>query len=118
MKKTIFVSLVFLLLAAPAVKGQAALLVLIFGDKAATENFHFSLKLGVNYSIIHGYEDGRNGVSLNFGLVNNIKINDKLSFIPEFIPLANRQIKDVSVSPPEILIWMISFRMWIRPAAS
>lgn len=97
MKKVFFISLVFLLLSSSVVKGQAALLVLIFGEKAATENFHFALKLGVNYSIIHGYEEGRNGVSLNFGLVNNIKLSDKLSFIPEFIPLASRQIKDVPV---------------------
>lgn len=97
MKKTIYISLVFLLLSSPLVKGQAALLVLIFGDKAATENFHFSLKLGLNYSIIHGYEDGKNGLSLNFGLVNNIRLTDRLSLIPEFIPLASRQIKNVPV---------------------
>lgn len=97
MKKIIYIALAFLLLSSSLAKGQAALLVLIFGDKAATENFHFSLKLGVNYSIIHGYEEGRNGVSLNFGLVNNIKLTEKLSLIPEFIPLASRQIKDVPV---------------------
>lgn len=97
MKKTIFITLTFLLLSSTVMKGQAALLVLIFGDKAATENFHFSLKLGVNYSIIHGYEEGRNAASLNFGLVNNIRLTDKLTLVPEFIPLAARQIKDVPV---------------------
>jgi hypothetical protein len=97
MKKQIVVSLLFLLLAAPGVRGQAALLVLIFGDKAATENFHFSLKLGVNYSIIHGYEEGNNGVGLNFGLVNNIRLTERLSLIPEFIPVAARKITDVPV---------------------
>jgi len=97
MKKTLYISLVFLLLSSSVVKGQAALLVLIFGEKAATENFHFSLKLGVNYSIIHGYEEGKNAASLNFGLVNNIRLSDKLTLVPEFIPLAPRQIKDVPV---------------------
>lgn len=97
MNKTIFITLTFLLLSSSVVKGQAALLVLIFGDKAATENFHFSLKLGVNYSIIHGYEDGRNGASFNFGLVNNIRLTEKLTLVPEFIPLAPRHIKDVPV---------------------
>lgn len=95
MKRIIIISLTLLLIGTTASKGQAALLVLIFGDKAATENFHFSLKLGVNYSIIHGYDEGRNGVGLNFGLVNNIKLTEKLSLIPEFLPLASRQIKDV-----------------------
>ena len=97
MKKTIFISLVFLLLSSSVVKGQAALLVLIFGEKAATENFHFSLKLGVNYSIIHGFEEGKNASSFNFGLVNNIRLTDRLTLTPEFIPLAPRQIKDVPV---------------------
>ena len=97
MKRILYLSLVFLLLTSSVVKGQAALLVLIFGEKVATENFHFSLKLGVNYSIIHGYEEGTNGVSLNFGLVNNIKLTDRLSLIPEFIPLAPREIRDVPV---------------------
>lgn len=97
MKRYLFVSLFILLMASPAVKGQAALLALIFGDKAATENFHFSLKLGVNYSIIHGYEEGRNAFSFNFGLVNNIKLTERLSLIPEFIPAASRKIMDVPV---------------------
>ncbi len=87
----------FLLLSTSMVKGQAALLVLIFGDKAATENFHFSLKLGMNYAIIHGIEDGDYATSLNFGLVNNIRLSDRLSLVPEFIPLAPRQMKNVPV---------------------
>ena len=98
MKKYILTSLLFLILSSSAVvKGQAALLVLIFGDKVATENFYFSLKLGATYSIIHGYEDGKNATSLNFGLVNNIKLTEKLSLIPEFLPLSSRGIKDVPV---------------------
>lgn len=98
MKKHILTSLFFLILSSSAVvKGQAALLVLIFGDKVATENFYFSLKLGATYSIIHGYEDGKNATSLNFGLVNNIKLTEKLSLIPEFLPLSSRGIKDVPV---------------------
>jgi len=97
MKKNILVTLMFLLLSSSVVKGQAALLVLIFGDKAATENFHFSLKLGVNYAIIHGIEDGDYATSFNFGLVNNIRLSDRLSLVPEFIPLAPRQMKNVPV---------------------
>jgi len=97
MKKYILTSLLFLSLSSAAIQGQAALLVLIFGDKVATENFYFSLKLGATYSIIHGYEDGKNATSLNFGLVNNIKLTEKLSLIPEFLPLSSRGIKDVPV---------------------
>jgi len=95
MKRYIYTFIILLGLSSGIVRGQAALLVLIFGEKAATENFYFSLKLGVNYSIIHGYEDGKNALSLNFGLVNNIKLTEKLSLIPEFLPLSSRGIKDV-----------------------
>ncbi len=98
MKKQILTTLLFMILSSSAVvQGQAALLVLIFGDKVATDNFYFSLKLGATYSIIHGYEDGQNAMSLNFGLVNNIRLTDKLSLIPEFLPLSSRGIKDVPV---------------------
>lgn len=97
MKKYILTSLFFLIVSSAAMQGQAALLVLIFGDKVATENFNFSLKLGGTYSIIHGYEEGQNAMSLNFGLVNNIKLTEKLSLIPEFLPLSSRGIKDVPV---------------------
>ena len=67
------------------VKGQAALLVLIFGEKAATENFHFSLMAGVNYSTISNIEEGNYRAGFTFGLVNNIKLTEKLSLLPEFI---------------------------------
>ena len=97
MKKSLCLALFLFILSIPLARGQAALLVLIFGDKVATENFHFSLKLGVNYSILHGYEEGENAASLNFGLVNNIRLTDRLTLTPEFIPVAARQIKNVPV---------------------
>jgi Outer membrane protein beta-barrel domain len=86
-----------MLLISGSVSGQAALLVLIFGEKAATENFHFSLKAGFNYSIINGYEEGTNRIGGNFGLINNIKLTEKLTLTPEFLPLSGRGIKDVPV---------------------
>lgn len=98
MKKILIAFIVFfMLLISGSVSGQAALLVLIFGEKAATENFHFSLKVGVNYSIINGYEEGTNRIGGNFGLINNIKLTEKLSLIPEFLPLSGRGIKDIPV---------------------
>jgi hypothetical protein len=97
MKKILFILIPILVLSSSVLKGQAALLVLIFGEKAATENFHFSMKLGLNYSIIHGYEEGTNGVNLNFGVVNNIRLNDRLSLIAEFIPLSARSVKNLPV---------------------
>ena len=86
-----------MIIPAGILRGQAALLVLIFGAKAATENFHFSMKLGMNYSIIHGYEEGENGLGLNFGVVNNIRLTERYSLIAEFLPLAARSVRNVPV---------------------
>ncbi len=97
MKKILIIASIFLTMLSGVASGQAALLVLIFGEKAATENFHFSLKVGVNYSIINGYEEGTNRIGGNFGLINNIKLTEKLTLTPEFLPLSRRGIKDVPV---------------------
>jgi hypothetical protein len=97
MKRLYLSVLLLLLISAATVRGQAALLVLIFGEKAATENFHFSMKLGATYSIIHGYEEGNNAFSLNFGVVNNIKLSDRYTLIAEFLPFATRRIRNIPV---------------------
>lgn len=69
--------------------GQAALLVLLFGDKAATENFHFSIDGGLNFSNITDL-DGDLSLGPGFGLGIYIKINDRWAFVPEFKPLSRR----------------------------
>lgn len=97
MKRFLGICGLLLLLSTGVLKGQAALLVLIFGEKAATENFHFSMKLGMNYSIIHGYEEGKNGISLNFGVVNNIRLNERLTLVAEFLPLSARSVREFPV---------------------
>ena len=97
MKKTVLLTVFLAGTACSQVRGQAALLALILGDRVATEKFHFSLKLGVTHSIIHGYDDGKNGWGFNFGLVNNIRLSEKLSLVPEFLPFAPRSIRDVPV---------------------
>lgn len=68
---------------------QAALLVLIFGDDAATENFHFSLDAGLNFSNISNL-DGTTNIGANFGLGVFVKLNDQWSFVPEFKPVSRR----------------------------
>lgn len=97
MKRVLIISSIFLTILSGVASGQAALLVLIFGEKAATENFHFSLKVGMNYSIINGYEEGTNRIGGNFGLINNIKLTEKLSLTPEFLALSGRGIKNIPV---------------------
>lgn len=105
MKKILYSILLITLFSSGLVKGQAALLVLIFGEKAASENFHFSLKAGVNLSLITNLEEGKNRTGFNFGLVNNIKLTEKFSLLPEFIALSPRGVKDIptlSTGIPEL----------------
>jgi len=75
-----------LMLGAVAAQAQAALLVLIFGDKAATEKFHFSIDAGANYDL---WTDGESKLGWHFGLGNHLKLTEKLSFRAEFTPLNN-----------------------------
>ncbi len=78
-------------------RGQAALLVLIFGEKVATENFYFSLKVGVSYSMITHVDEGKYRIGPNFGLVNNIRLTDRLFLTPEFLPLSPRGVREVPI---------------------
>jgi len=97
MKKFLYILFLLLFLSSGVAKGQAALLVLIFGEKAASENFYFSLKVGASYSMITNVEEGKNRPGANFGLINNIKLTDRLFLTPEFLPLAPRGVKDVTI---------------------
>ena len=97
MKKSFYILFLLLGLSSGVAKGQAALLVLIFGEKAASENFYFSLKVGASYSMITNVEEGKYRAGANFGLINNIKLTDRLFLTPEFLPLAPRGVKDVPI---------------------
>jgi hypothetical protein len=74
---------------------QAALLVLLLGDKVASENFYFSLKAGANIGNLTGLEDTKTLAGVNFGLLATIKINDKFSLVPEFSPLSPKGTKNI-----------------------
>ncbi|MCK4879979.1 MAG: PorT family protein [Bacteroidales bacterium] len=97
MKKFLYIVFMLLTISSGVAKGQAALLVLIFGEKVASEHFYFSLKVGASYSMITNVEEGKNRPAANFGLINNIKLTDRLFLTPEFLPLATRGVKDVPI---------------------
>lgn len=80
--------------------GQAAILVLIFGDKAASENFYFSLKGGINYSDLPGLSQADYKPGVHFGLSNNLRLNDRWDFVPEFMPLSWKGASELIVTPP------------------
>ena len=83
---------------------QAALFILILGDKVASEEFHLSLDAGLNYSSLNGYDDGNSALGPNFGLGTHIKLSDRWHLAPEIKFLSRRGIKDVEIPvtiPPE-----------------
>lgn len=76
-------------------RSQAALLVLLFGEDVATENFYFGLKAGANLSNLSGIDGTTNRLGFNFGLTVNIKLSEKLFLIPEFMPLSPKGAKSI-----------------------
>jgi hypothetical protein len=78
---------------------QAALLVLLLGDKVASENFYFSLKLGGNFAKLSGIDDTKTYSGINFGLLATIKISEKFSLVPEFAPLSPKGAKNIPLRP-------------------
>lgn len=82
--------------------GQAALLVLLFGDKVASEKFYFSLKLGANYANLTGTENTDAKAGLNFGLLANIKLSEKWFLVPEFSALSGKGAKNIKYIPSGI----------------
>ncbi len=65
-------------------------LVLIFGDKAASEQFHFSIDAGLNFSSLNGYEDGETILGINYGVGAHLKLSDRWSLVTEFKPFSTK----------------------------
>jgi hypothetical protein len=76
-------------------KAQAALLVLIFGDKIATENFHTSIDCGLTLSQLPGLPDNKFRPGIYFGLGTFVKLNDTWALLPEFKPLSRQGGKNI-----------------------
>lgn len=97
--KFFVISLLFTLGSVQYSKAQAMWLVLIFGDKAATENFFFSIEGGLNFAYMPGMA-GRMNLQPNFGLGVNMKINDKWYFVPQFKPFSRKGQKRINAENP------------------
>jgi len=76
-------------------KAQAMYIVLIFGDKIATENFHLTIDGGLNITGMPGLDHTSKLVGIYYGMGAYIKMNDKWAFMPEFKPLSQRGARDV-----------------------
>jgi hypothetical protein len=70
-------------------------IVLIFGDKIATEQFHLTIDAGLNITGMPGLDGTKNLVGLYYGMGTFIKLNDKWALTPEFKPLSQRGARNV-----------------------
>ena len=73
--------------------GQAALLVLIFGDRVASEKFHLSLDVGLNTPILYGLDEPV-FPGVHFGLGTHLRIGDQWTLTVEFKPLNTFKVKE------------------------
>jgi hypothetical protein len=80
-------------------RSQAALLVLLFGEDVASENFYFSLRSGGNLSNLSGIDGTKNAPGLNFGLMASIRLSERFYLVPEFMPLSPKGAKNIPFRP-------------------
>jgi hypothetical protein len=93
--KKIVLAITFVFCVQTIVNGQAALIVLLVGDKVATEKFHLSVDAGLNIASLPGLKNQQATHGLYFGLGTFIKLNEKWALTPEFKPLSPRGANQV-----------------------
>ena len=87
--------------------GQAGLLVLIFGDKVATENFYLSIDGALNISTLPGLDEYKINFGVNYGLGVHIRLSDKWYLKPEFKPLSRKgatKVNPITSVPGEFIV--------------
>lgn len=70
--------------------GQAALILLIFGNKLATEELHLSIDGALNVTNISDFGSGHGTGGLNFGLGLHVKLSEHWELNPQFRPLSQK----------------------------
>ena len=93
--KKIVLAISFIFCVQTIVNAQAALIVLLVGDKVATEKFHLSVDAGLNIASLPGLKNQQATHGLYFGLGTFIKLNEKWALTPEFKPLSPRGANQV-----------------------
>lgn len=79
--------------------GQAAILVFLLGDKVASENFYFSLKIGGNLTNVTNLENSQARFGMNFGLLASIKVQNSFYIVPEISFLSLKGAKNINKLP-------------------
>jgi len=76
-------------------KGQAAVLVFLFGEQVASEKFYFSLKIGGNLPNITNWERSKFKFEMNFGMLATMKLGENWYLQPEISPLCGKGARGV-----------------------
>jgi hypothetical protein len=74
---------------------QAAVLVFLFGEKVASENFYFSLKIGGNLTNITNWDQSKFRFAMNFGLLATIKLDEDWYLQPEISFISGKGARNV-----------------------
>ena len=74
---------------------QAAVLVFLFGEKVATKNFYFSLKIGGNLTNITNWDQSKFRFAMNFGLLATIKLDEDWYLQPEISFISGKGARNV-----------------------
>ncbi|WP_340112135.1 outer membrane beta-barrel protein [Maribellus mangrovi] len=96
----LFLCLTSILLPTRQVKGQAAIVALLFGDQVASEKFNISMEAGgffAHYSNIPDTKRSRMGI--NFGIGANLQLSQNWYFSPQiyFFSIRNVRFKTYSL---------------------
>jgi hypothetical protein len=104
--------------------GQAALIVLILGDKVATEKFHLSVDAAANLATYPGLDGSKTGAGVNFGLGTHIKLGEKWHLKPEFKPLSRKGTRgiasitdvpdDISIESNKLKLYFIDIPVFLQ----
>jgi hypothetical protein len=90
--------LIFLLISCTVCSsyGQAGLIILLLGDKVASENFHLSMDGALNVTSFEGLETGNVGFGVNFGLGTHIKLANKWHLKPEIKLMSRKKVTAIT----------------------
>jgi len=70
--------------------GQASIIVLLLGDKVASEKLYLSIDGAMNISTLPGMDGNSVCIGVNYGLGVHIRLSDKWYLKPEFKPLSRK----------------------------
>jgi hypothetical protein len=107
MSKRIVVIILSGFFAVSASYGQATVIILLLGDKVATEKLYLSIDGAMNISALPGIVGSQAKAGLNYGLGVHIRLSSKWYLRPEFKPISRKggtKIDPITPIPEEFTV--------------